>query len=1191
MKYLFRAFVCIMMAMLLSVLSADAQTITMKKTNVSVQEAITYLGLEGNYTVVMKTSSVDMTKKVNVDVKDAPIMTVLSQIFEGQDVEFAINGHNIVVSKAAPKQADPKPAAHKPVTVKGVVTDSQGNPLAGAFVVISGTSNGTMTDIDGHYEISVPVVPSTLEYSFVGMNTATLKVSEKQSGPLNVSLENSSNFIEETVVVGYATMKKRNLVGAVDMVTSEMLESRPTANIATSLQGAVPGLNISFIDSKPSRSATMDVRGTSSIGSGGSALVLIDGVEGKLNEINPQDIASVSVLKDASSAAVYGARGAFGVILVTTKNAKKGTPVIQYDGSVSIHRRTVIYDFVTDALTWVNWWQDAFNGYYNGSKSLPDHFDSTAPFTQAIYDGLVARKDDPTLPQVTSLSGHSQFGWAYYANTDWFDLFYKDYNLSQQHNLSVSGGNDNADYYVSARYYGQDGIYRVGNEKFRKYDIRAKGTLKVRPWLKITNNMSIAITDQHEPKHSRDNFAVQRAMNHAALPISPVYNPDGTWTTAAAISGYAAFSEGTSYRDNDYVYLREKISADIDILPEVLKLSADYSFNYTSRKRVDVQTMIKYCKTPGVYLYESESAGTSRKEVHYDTRYHAANAYLSWSPKLGKNHDLTALLGWNLEQRVYKTTTVSKNDFITNTKQDSFNLMNGVSVSPTSGGNEWAYVGVFYRLNYALFNRYLFEVSGRYDGSSKFPNNSQWGFFPSASFAWRISDEKWMDWSNDWLSNAKFRVSAGSMGNGNVDPYSYVSEMAISTASDYVLDGGYPMYTTVAADVPVSLTWEKSSTYDLGLDMDFLDSRLSFSGDYYWRITSNMYTQSVELPAVYGASSPKGNNAELLTRGWELSLQWRDQFNAGGKPFHYSIKGSVWDSRSFVTKFATQTGSLGTIKGIIGNNGSPSSYYVGMEIGEVWGYTVEGLFKDYEDIANSAKHNFKQTVDNTVYPGQVKFKDMDGNKVIDAGNLRIDDHGDLSIIGNQLPHYKFGLNLSASWNGIGLTLFLQGVGKRDWYPGADAGYFWGKYGRPFFAAIPTIHTDPDQVYTEYADGTSNWDTAYWPRKTTYQSNGSNNLKTVLETPNTRYIQNAAYVRLKNLQLDYSFPKHICQAVKMEGIKLYFSGENLLTFTPLHKHAPNFDPEGLSFDTDYDDAGDGYTYPTLKSFTFGLNLTF
>lgn len=335
------------------------------------------------------------------------------------------------------------------------------------------------------------------------------------------------------------------------------------------------------------------------------------------------------------------------------------------------------------------------------------------------------------------------FGWAYMESTDWLDLFYKDWNLSHEHNLSISGGNENADYYVSGRFYDMDGIYRVGDESYKKYDLRAKGSLKIRPWFKVTNNTSLAIIDQHEPKHSRNNFAVQRAINHAAMPLSPVKNPDGSWTTAAAISGYAAFSEGTSYRNNDYVYFRNKLSADIDIVKEVLKVQADYSYNYTTRKRIDVQNPVKYSKKPGVYLLESESAGASLSQVDYDTRYQAANAYLTYTPKLGADHDLTVLAGWNIEDQVYKTLTVSRTGFVTPNKP-SFSLMNGVAENPTAGGNAWSYVGAFYRVNYGYKGKYLVEVSGRYDGSSKFPIHSKWGFFPSASVAWRISDEPWM---------------------------------------------------------------------------------------------------------------------------------------------------------------------------------------------------------------------------------------------------------------------------------------------------------------------------------------------------------------------------------------------------------------------------------------------------------------
>lgn len=1069
--------------------------------------------------------------------------------------------------------------------VTGVVTDEEGNPIQGVTVSIQEGSQVVTTDAKGAFRISVTGTNTVLLFTAVGYTPQEMPVAGLSNISVVLSMETSD--LDEVVVVGYATMRKRDLVGAVEQVGSEVLENRPTANLGRSLQGQVTGLNVSFNDAKPGRSTELNVRGTTSIGAGGSTLVLIDGVEGSMASINPQDVESISVLKDASSTAVYGARGAFGVILVTTKNAKKGIPKINFNSSVTANQRTVTPVSVTDPLDWINWWIDSYNGYYNFSRAILDHVDSTVPYNEYIHQQLIARRNDPSLPSVIPLEGHSQFGWAYLENTDWYDLFYKDTNMAHEHNISLSGGSDISDYYISGRYYDYDGIYKVGDEKYDRYDFRAKGSLQVRPWLKVTSNTSLSTVNDYQPKHPRDNFNIQRAINHVGYPLSPVKNPDGTWTTAAAITGYASFVEGSSYRDDQQLYLRQKFSADVDLIKDRLKLQADYSFNYTNRKRVDVQVPVEFSKREGVILYESASAGAKLQQIGYNTRYQASNTYLTYTPELNEDHSITALLGWNVESQDYETLNVSRADFIIPSKP-SFSLMNGASADPIAGGNAWSYMGGFYRFNYSYQGKYLAEISGRYDGSSKFPLNSQWGFFPSASVAWRLSDESFMDWSNSYMQNAKLRISAGSMGNGNVSPYSYTSEMSVATADNIVLGGILPTYTSVGTITPVSLTWEKASTYNLGLDLDFLDNRLSFVGDVYRRYTTDMYTQSVNLPSVYGAAPPKGNNAEMKTNGWELSLQWRDNFDVAGKPLTYSVRGMVWDSKSVITKYANETGTLGSVSGYIANGGSPSSFYPGMTVGEIWGYTVAGLFKDQADIDNSAKHDFTQGSDRVTRPGQVKFVDLDGNGVISPGNFEVGNHGDLTIIGNQEARYHFGLNLASQWNGIGLSVFVQGVGRRDYYPGSDAGYFWGKYGRPFFSFIPLQHTDPNMVYNEELD---NWDTAYWPRITTYQSNGNRNWTKALEIPNTRYLQNAAFVRIKNIQLDYTFRPEFTKRLGLQGLNVYLSGENLFTFTPLHKYAPNFDPEGLAHDTDFEAVADGYTYPQLKSFTFGVNLTF
>lgn len=384
-----------------SVLSA--QNIDLKLKNVTVQDAITILHQNESYSIIVSADDVNLKQKISINAENAQIQQVLEQIFAGQDVTWTINGKSISVTKNAPVTVAKR-------TVKGQVVDQKGEPLAGATILIG--KIGHLTDLDGNFSFEITSFPARLDVSFIGFADQSITLAGTEPMPLSIILDEERNVLDDVVVVGYASMKRRDLVGAVDMVDSKVIGDRSNGNLARSLQGEIPGLNIQFNDSKPSRSASFNVRGETSIGSGGSALVLVDGVEGDLNSINPQDVASVSVLKDASSTAVYGARGAFGVILVTTKNPGKGRPVINYSGSVSINRRTIVPDIITDGLTFVNWWKDAYNGYYNGTKALPDHIDSTVPYTDGIYEELLRRRNNPNLTDVATLDGHSSFGWA-----------------------------------------------------------------------------------------------------------------------------------------------------------------------------------------------------------------------------------------------------------------------------------------------------------------------------------------------------------------------------------------------------------------------------------------------------------------------------------------------------------------------------------------------------------------------------------------------------------------------------------------------------------------------------------------------------------------------------------------------------------------------------------------------------------
>ena len=545
---------------------------------------------------------------------------------------------------------------------------------------------------------------------------------------------------------------------------------------------------------------------------------------------------------------------------------------------------------------------------------------------------------------------------------------------------------------------------------------------------------------------------------------------------------------------------------------------------------------------------------------------------LNYKKRLGRSHNLDLMAGLSLQGQKNTYDGVASTQ-ITSEELGIAGIHTGNYQKVQSNYYDWRMMSAFLRANYNFRYKYYLTFSFRADGSSKFPQNSKWGFFPSASVGWRLSEEKFMGWSEGWLDNFKIRLSAGSMGNGNIDPYKYIDYMTLKS-STVVIGNALGTYTVAPGAIPLSLTWETSTTYDVGADLDLFKNRLTMGFDWYRRYTTDMYTVGVSLPAVYGTAAPKGNNASLKTNGWELSVGWRDSFKLAGKEFRYGVKAMVWDSRTWVTKYINPTGNL-------------DDYYEGMELGEIWGYRVEGLFRDQDDIDSHATQSFLQSSDKVTRPGQVKFADLNEDGKIDQGAKTLSDHGDLTVIGNTSARYHYGINVNLNWNGIGISTFWQGVAKKNWYPRYDSGYFWGQYNRPFGYMLKA-HTGSN-VYSEELD---NWDTAYWPRYSAYQTNESS-VNRVLTTPNDRYMQDVSYIRLKNLTVDYTFPAHICRKMRIKGLKVYVSGENLWTSSPMFKYCDNYDPEVINAgDSDFRTAeGDGYSYPMLRTVTLGLNLTF
>ncbi|OJV83308.1 MAG: SusC/RagA family protein [Bacteroidia bacterium 44-10] len=1052
-------------------------------------------------------------------------------------------------------------------TLRGKVTDIGNIPLIGVNVVQKGTTNGTITDIDGNYTLSVPS-GTTIVFSYIGYNSQEIVWGGQSS--LDIVLEEDQHLLEEIVVVGYGTLKKVNLTGAVEQVTGDVFENRPITNISQGLVGVIPNLNIQMSDGKPTQSPSYNIRGTTSIGQGGSALVLVDGVEGDPRMLNPNDIESVSVLKDAASASIYGARAAFGVVLITTKGAAKGKTSLNYTGSFSSKRPTTVPDNIVDSYPWAQSFSDAWSRW-NDNGNTPTAVNKTMAFSPAYLAEIKRRWEDPSLPRIEI--NPTTGAYEYYYSTDWYKELYKDSFFAQDHNLSVSGGNEFASFYLSGRYNGEDGLFRYNTDDYSMYNLRARGDIQLFKWLQVDNNLEYSSMKYHQPVNVGEGSNIWRNIADEGNPLAPMTNPDGTLTFPAAytVGDMYLGKNGADLKQN---VVKNKTALKSEFFDKSLTLRADFTFQNKEYSHQRIRVQVPYSRYEGQIGYTGANTN-DLQERRYTTDYLATNIYANYVKSFNEVHNFDFLGGYNYEQSVYKNVTMTRNGIAYEDAKD-INLTLGNNITTTGGYRKWRIAGGFFRVNYNFKERYLLEVNGRYDGSSKFPNNQQWAFFPSVSAGWRFSEEPFWKVDPKVISNIKLRVSLGSLGNGAINPYTFSENFGISQ-SDRILGDTRPQRTSQPNVIPNSLTWETATTGNIGLDLNALDNRLVFSGDLYRRWTKDMYTVGPSVPAIFGTSVPKGNYASLKTTGWEISLNWMDKFNLAGKPFNYSVRATLSDYKSVITDYENEEYNL-------------TDYYKGQVIGEIWGYRVEGLFKSEEEIANSPSqsnilaHNTRKN-----YVGDLKFKNLDGDDVIHHGLNRVGNSGDKTIIGNKSPRYIYGLTLGADWNGIFLTAFFQGVGKQQWYPSQES-RFWGQYNRPY-NDYPRW-----QEKHQFRPELNNFD-AYLPLLSGYTAQNANGQ---LALPNDRYLQNVAYIRLRNLNIGYTFSKEIASRLHANDLKVHLSAENLWTWSPLYKWTKDTDVTNIwgagtqLTDFNSDDIrtdGDGFNYPILQSLTIGLSINF
>lgn len=1055
-------------------------------------------------------------------------------------------------------------------TITGTVQDAKGNPLVGAVVMQPGSSNGAVTDADGAFSIEVSGVGTvTLEVSILGYVTKSFSLPEKQD-VLKAFLSEDALLMDEAVVVGYGTQKKVNLTGAISTVEASELANRATSTLGHMLQGSVPGLNVTMSSGRPGNSPSVNIRGMNSI-NGGSPLILIDGVEGSLDRVNPNDVESISVIKDASSSAVYGARASFGVILVTTKtgNNTDGKAKLSYSGKFGFTAPTTSTDYETRGYysVYVN---DLFMYNFNGSKY--------SHYTDADMEQLWARRndkvEDPSRPWVIIDQRNGRDEYVYYANTDWYHYLFQDIKPTQTHNISFSGGNDRVKYYVSGSYYDEEGQFRENTDKFTRIDFRSKISFDVTDWLNVSNNTSYFKSWYSYPGSSGVDTAFSLMTVHA-LASYPTRNPDGSslYITSESSSGnvmdgmLTALDKGLHKNNDD----RDQISTttEVTVTPfKGLEIKGNFTYTFYDYRAYNRFVNTTYSTYPGVIeeLTTGSRFTDKLQEISNTHTFMQTNVYATYSKTFAEKHNLKVMAGFNWETKRLKDIR-SEGYYLLSETLNDLNLVGvdaeGNKRMEVSGGqNEYAIAGVFARVNYDYMGKYLFEASGRYDGTSRFARASRWGFFPSASVGWKISEENFFSPVKDWFNYLKLRYSFGRLGNQQVGYYDYIREVNISDQTYLFGGSSLPIVANISAPVAGDLTWEVAQHQNVGVDMAFFNNRLAFTAEAYIRDTKDMLTDGIALPSVYGASSPKMNTADLRTSGYELSLSWKDMFMLAGRPFQYNVGFNFSDYTTVITKYDNPEYSFAM------------DYYEGMRVGEIWGYRTGGLFAS---DAEAAAYDVDQSSVNGGQKdgplgGDLKFLDLDGNKIISIGSNSVDDPGDREIIGNSEPRFNYGINLGFSWCNFDVSIFIQGIGRMDWYPPSNCMAFWGPYARPYASLIPKdFHT---MYWTE-----DNPD-AYYPRPRGYIALGDNRALTVA---NDRYLQNIGYCRLKNVTIGYSLPQKWMKKIKADGIRIYFTGENLAYLSGLK--SDYIDPE-LAMT-----GGELRVYPWQKTFIFGIDINF
>lgn len=1052
-------------------------------------------------------------------------------------------------------------AALAETIVTGVVLEPDGDSLIGASVCEKGhASAGTVTGINGDFSLKVSAPDAVIVVSYVGMKTAEVNLEGRNH--IEITLQNNVNALDEVVVVGYGTQKKINATGAVKTIGREIFDSRPVANVLQGLQGAVAGLNITNdAGGAPGEAMNVNIRGIGTIDEGSLAnpLVLIDGMEGDLNTINPNDIESISVLKDAAASSIYGSRAPFGVVLVTTRSGSAGTRV-NYSGNVRFQQPVNIPRSV-DSYTMALMVNDAWDNVGQGARFGQEMLNKILAYQQGILTEGTEPESDTKWKEVYSTWG----------NTDWYKEYVKKVAVSQEHNATLSGGSQKVKYYFSANYFDQSGIFHHTDEKYSRLALSGRVNITFNRFVKFAWTSRISATEKNKPSALNNLFFHNLGRRY---PTEPLYLPNGEYHHNSLIQ---PMEEGGREKDRTQQFYNQaalivepvkdwqihaELNSRIEHNPYTRQFCPVYvtapngtkvpiSFGDVGRHEIKSDGTFKVSPEPGESYYEKASRAIT---------YFSTNFYTDYSLTLGGLHNFKFLAGVQTEYYHRNFDRIASSDVAISNRPFFSNEKGGEGTMISEINEEWSTMGVFGRINYNFDERYLLEVNMRGDGASRFPKNQRWGYFPSVSAGWNIARESfWQPLYKTW-NYFKLRGSYGMLGNQNTKSfYPYYEKMSTNLGSA-VLGGSQVTVLPVYDPYSTSLTWEKIENFGAGLDFGFLNSRLQGSFDWYQRTTKDMVGPANALPGVYGASAPKTNNAELRTRGWELELTWTDRI---GRDFSYSVDACLSDYTTIVTKYESSDNKI-------------YDWYAGKRYGDIWGYEFLGIAKSDREMAAYIAEHSQQAIGDRWGGGDIMYKNQDADPAINRGSETVYDHGDLVVIGNNTPRYAFSFTLGAQWKFLDFRAYFQGIGKRDYFIGDNTkgtSTFFGYSGEPWQATLFYDHLD----YFRFAGSPlgANDENPYYGRLRT----DNNNIQVC-----DRFIQNASYLRLKNLTVGVSLPESARLSRWVKKARLYFSAENLFTFT----HLKIFDPEALDNDGTW---GAGKCYPQYRTYSVGLELTF